>query len=197
MKGGGKAGNDAGYQSSPFTGKGLLVTDELINHAHHNADSASVTAKLRPHSFNHLTARANTFQARFCLCRHGNITTHRLVRLPRTGSVWHLSGFAFLLAVHTLFSWTQSNSLRLNNFFFFFLSQFSQSFGHVTGFTAKGKLWNCPYTDIPSFYIYKSTVRFLASPFFYLAFITIYLTVLLSGDILLYIFHVSNQKPSL
>lgn len=39
----------------------------------------------------------------------------------KTGSMWHLSGFAFLLAVHTLgFSWTGRNSLRLNYFFFFF-----------------------------------------------------------------------------
>lgn len=136
MKGGGKARNDAGYQSSSSTGKGLLVTDELINHARHIADSASVTAQLRPHSFNHLTARTNTFQARFCLCRHGNITTHMLVHLPRakTGSVWHLSGFAFLLAVHTLvFSWTWRNFLGLNYFFF---SQFSQSIGHVSGLMA-------------------------------------------------------------
>lgn len=117
---GGKAGNDAWYQSSPFPQeKGLLVTDELINHARHGADSASVTAQLRPHSFNHLTARANTFQARFCLCRRGSITTHMLVHLPRArpGSVWHLSGFAFLLAVYTqVFSWTR-NSLRFNYIF--------------------------------------------------------------------------------
>lgn len=118
MEGERKAGKS--YQTSPSTGKGLLVTDELINHARHSADSASVTAQLRPHSLNHLTARANTFQARYCFCRHGNITTHMLVRLPhaKAGSIWHLSGFAFLLAVHTLvFSRTRRNSLRLNYFF--------------------------------------------------------------------------------
>lgn len=158
MKGGGKARNDAGYQSSPSTGKGLLVTDELINHARHSADSASVTAQLRPHSFNHLTARTNTFQARFCLCRHGNITTHMLVRLPcaKTGSVWHLSGFAFLLAVHTLvFSWTWTNFLGLN-YFFFSIFPVHWPCEWING----RKLWNCPYADIPSFYICKSILWF-------------------------------------
>lgn len=98
---------------------------------------------------------------------------HMLVRLPhsKTGSVWHLSGFAFLLAVHTLvFSWTWRNSFRQNCFF---PPQFSQSIGDVSGFMANGKLWNCPCADILSFYICKcllwslSCIPFLSFSFYY------------------------------
>lgn len=73
--------------------------DELINHTRHSTDSATVTAQLRPHSFNHLTAHANAHWVRFHVRRLGNITTHMLVYLPRakSGPAWHLSGFAFSL----------------------------------------------------------------------------------------------------
>lgn len=60
-----------------------MVTDELINHARHTADSATVTAQVRPHSFHHLIARVSTFCVRFCHCRHGNGTTCVLVCLPK------------------------------------------------------------------------------------------------------------------
>lgn len=118
----------------PSTGKGLVVTDELINHARHSADSATVTAQLRPHSFHHLTANANTFRARFCLRRHGNISTRVLVRLPKLAlSHIYLALHFYQEALHMLvLSWSLYSS-RLNYLFF---PQFSRSIGHVSGLMA-------------------------------------------------------------
>lgn len=115
----------------------------------------------------------------------------------KTGSMWHLSGFAFLLAVHTLgFSWTGRNSLRLNYFFFFFLN-----------FPSPLAMWVGSWQTGSFEFVHKQIFRhstsakvyrfpFMHPLFCHLAFITIYLTFLLSGEILLYIFHIHNQKPS-
>lgn len=108
-----------------------MVTDELINHARHSADSATVTAQLRPHSFHHLIARANTFRARFCVCRHENRTTCTLVCLPRLAlSDIYLALHFHQEALHMLvLSWSRYSS-GLNYLFF---PLFSQSIGHVSG----------------------------------------------------------------
>lgn len=152
MEGGGKARNDAGYQSSPSTGKVLLVTDELINHKRHGSDSASVTAQLRPHSFNHLSARVNAFQARYSLCRHGNITTHAWM-FPTCQNRLRLTFIWLCIFI----SCTQAGVLTDTEEFLeakllFFLTQFFQSIGYVSGFTANRKLWNCACPDTPLFY---------------------------------------------
>lgn len=178
--------------------KGLLVTDELINHAHHGADSASVTAQLRPHSFNHLTARANTFQARFRLSAWKRNHTHarafatRQTRLPLT-FIW-LCIFISCIQAGVLVDTEEFLEVKLC---FFSPSIFPVHWPckRVHGKQEALKLSTRGYPITLHLQKY-SPVPFHASPFCHLAFITIYLTFLFSAEILLYIFHVNNQKPS-
>lgn len=122
---------------------------------------------------------------------HARTFATRQTRLPLT-FIWLC---IFISCIHAgVFVDTEFLEVKLC----FFPPQFSQSIGHVSGFMANRKLWNCPHEDIPSLYICKSIfpIPCQASPFCHLAFITIYLTFLFSAEILLYIFHVNNQKPS-
>lgn len=183
MKGGGKARNDAGYQSSPSTGKGLLVTDELINHARHSADSASVTAQLRPHSFNHLTARTNTFQI-LLLSAWKHNHTHACTFATRQNRlrltfIW-LCIFISCTHIGVLMDMEEFLGAKL-----LFFSQFSQSIGHVSGLIAGSSEIVHVQTSRHSTSAKVFSDSLSCIPLCHLALITIYLTFLLSGEVLL------------
>lgn len=84
-------------------------------------------APQRWQSLCHSSTPTSRLQSSDCACEHisGEILPPSVWKPNRTHACtfathqnWHLSGFAFLLAVHMrLFSWTQRKSLRLNSYF--------------------------------------------------------------------------------
>lgn len=94
----GRIGNDVAllFQPPLLHRKGLVVTDELIHHTHHSADSCHCHSSTPTLRFIHLTACANTFQAScspLLTWKHNH--THTCTR-TETNKVSYLSGSAYL-----------------------------------------------------------------------------------------------------